>query len=324
MGSDAIALPALDYLAGDAAEAVEIAGVFTQPDRRSGRGKKLAANAIKSWAGARRLPVHQPERLGEGEVALLREWGCDLILVMAYGHILRRNVLDLPPLGTFNLHASLLPKYRGASPIQAAVAAGEGQTGLTLMRMVRRLDAGPMVDQESFPIERLETGASAEAKMAAACDPLLRRNLRGLLDGAVPTREQDEEAVSYTRKLEKTDGVLNFAAPAETLARRINALHPWPGCFVDLQEVRVKVGLADFSTEHAGAAPGTILGAGAEGLRVATGRGTLILLRLQRPGGRLLEAGEFVRGFSVLPGTVLPSAPMPPLVSPNPFPRVAR
>lgn len=324
MGSDPIALPALEYLAGRP-DRVELAAVFTQPDRPAGRGRKLRPNEIKEWALQKEIRVFQPERLGEEETALLGELGCDLVLVMAYGHILRRSFLEKTPLGTFNLHASLLPKFRGASPIQAAIAAGESRSGVTLMRMVRRLDAGPVIDQESFPVDRLETGMSAESKMAAACVPLLSRTLEALLHGPATEVPQEDAEASYTRKLEKTDGQLDFSASAEVLARRVNGLHPWPGCHFELFGQRVKLGLADFRAEApAGVAPGTVLEEEENALPVATGRGVLRLLRLQRPGGRMLDAPEFLRGFNILPGTVLPSHPMAPLVAPEPFPRLAR
>lgn len=320
MGSDPIALPTLELLAGDAANEVEIAGIYTQPDRPTGRGKKLKANAIKEWALSRGIEVRQPEKLGDDDLEWLKGAGCEMILVMAYGHILRRRLLEFPPLGTYNLHASLLPKYRGASPIEAALASGDSETGVSLMRMVRQLDAGPIVDQEAFAVERLETGETAAKKMAAACVPLVRRNLADLLEGQGSLREQDEASVTYTRKLDKNDGWLDFTASAEALARRINALFPWPSCFVTYREQRIKIGLADWSDEEPGAEPGTIVSRDDSELRVATGSGTLYLLFLQRPGGRLMPVGEFLRGFQMLPGNRFSSEPMPPLVSREPFP----
>lgn len=324
MGSDPIALPSLEFLIEEAADQVEIAGVFTQPDRPVGRGKKVKANEIKQWALARDLPLRQPERLGPADQDWLAENGCELLLVMAYGHILRRTLLEFPPLGTYNLHASLLPKYRGASPIQAALASGDRETGVTLMRMVRRLDAGPIVDQEAFPVARLETGESAEAKIAAACVPLLRRNLGAMLGGKPVAREQNEREATYCRKLEKEDGALDFLASAEVLARRINALHPWPGCCFEHEGQRIKIGLADWDGETASAAPGTVVSADREGLRIATGSGRLCLLSLQRPGGRLLPAAEFLRGFEIPPGSRVVSGKMTSLVADSPFPYLRR
>lgn len=323
MGSDPIALPGLEFLTGEAAGQVDLVGIFTQPDRAVGRGKQVKPNAIKQWALARGIELKQPERLGSAEREWLQEKGCELLLVMAYGHILRRALIDLPLLGTYNLHASLLPKYRGAAPIQAAVASGDAVTGVTLMRMVRRLDAGPMLDHEIFGIERLETGETAEAKMAAACVPLLRRNLGQLLEGSVSLTEQEESEATYTRKLDKTDGGLDFSASAEVLARRINALYPWPGCFVDHQDQRVKIGRADWNeAKDNGFKPGTVISGAEDGLRVATGCGELFLLSLQRPGGRLLPVVEFLRGFPIPPGTHFPSRVMLPLVGDEPFPHV--
>src|SRR5690606_6501343 len=178
----------------------------------------------KQWALDREIPVFQPEKLDEATVAHVQECQPCLVLVMAYGHILRRRLIDAPALGTFNLHASILPKYRGASPIEAAIASGDEETGVTLTRMVRRLDAGPIVDIERFPIDRLETGESAARKISEACPPLLERNLPAMLRGEVSVREQDDAAATFTRKLEKIDGALDFAASAEELARHINAL----------------------------------------------------------------------------------------------------
>lgn len=316
MGSDIIALSALNFLVNWDPSRLKLVGVFTQPDRPSGRGKKLTPNGIKEWAIAREIPVYQPEKIGEADAEVVRDLGVELVLVMAYGHILRQSFLDLPRLGTYNLHASLLPKYRGASPIQAALAAGDSETGMTLMRMVRRLDAGPMVDKEAFPVERLETGATAEEKLAAACVPLLERSIGNLISRDVSLEEQEEERASHCRKLEKADGALDFAAPARALAHRINALHPWPGCFFEVEGQRIRIGLADYAEEEmeVKVEPGTVLAAEKEGLSLATGDGVLKILRLQRPGGRLLDAGDFLRGFSLMPGSVVSSVPMSSLV----------
>ncbi len=317
MGSDGIALPLLDFLVNEGREAVEVAGVITQPDRPSGRGKKLGANAVKRWAMDLGLPVWQPGKPGEREVALLRELKTDLVLVMAYGHILKRAMLEAPPLGTYNLHTSLLPAYRGASPVQGALASGDSETGVTLMRMIPRMDAGPIVDQEKFRIGRRETALSLEAKLGSVCVPLLRRNLEGMRKGEAPEREQEETRASYTLKLTKEDGALDFSRPARPLACRINALYPWPGCTIPAGETRIKIGLADYSAAETGENPGTVTGGDRDGLKVATGSGTLRLLELQRPGGRMLAAGEFLRGFPIPPGTVFESCSMSELVRRN-------
>lgn len=322
MGSDAIALPMLEWLAGGGARQAQLVAVYTQPDRPAGRGQKVQPNAIKAWALARGLPVWQPERLHEDEPARLKALQPDVALVMAYGHILRPDFIETPRLGTLNFHASILPAYRGASPIQAAIASGERETGVSLMRIVPALDAGPVADAERVAIGSQDTATEVEAKLAQACVPLLARNLPALASGRLVFHEQDAAAATYCRRLEKSDGVLDFGRPAGELAARVNGLMPWPGTAVTINGAVVKLGLADcLPEENPGAAPGTVLRVDAEGLRVATGRGTLRVLRLQRPGGKMLPAAEFLRGFPLAAGTMLPSSPMPPLVSREPFPR---
>jgi methionyl-tRNA formyltransferase len=324
MGSDAIALPALDWLAGPGGNVAQVTAVFTQPDRATGRGQNIQPNAIKLWVRERGIPVLQPDKFDTAAREALASHRPDLVLVMAYGHILRQETIDTPRLGTLNLHTSLLPKYRGASPIQAAVASGERETGVTLMRIVPALDAGPVADVERVPIAPLDTAAEVEAKLAQACVPLLARALPRIEAGIQPFVEQDATQATYCRKLEKNDGVLDFHQPAAVLAARINGLMPWPGCTVAINGQVVKAGLAD--TCHPlidkWPAPGVVAGADAEGLLVGTGQGILRLRRLQRPGGRMLPAADFLRGWPVTPGTQLPSQPMPPLVAPAPFPRV--
>lgn len=323
MGSDAIALPALDWLAGEGSALGRIVAVFTQPDRAAGRGQKVQPNAIKQWALARGLPVHQPQKFGEPDRATLASHAPDLSLVMAYGHILRQPVIDTPRLGTLNLHASILPKFRGASPIQTAIAAGERETGVSLMRIVLALDAGPVADVERVPIGTHDTGTEVEAAMARACVPLLARTLPRLAAGTLTFVEQDHARATFCRRLEKSDGALDFARPAADLAARINGLIPWPGCATEFAGQPLKFGLAEVC--HPGgdnpAAAGTVVGATEAGLDVACGEGVLRVRRLQRPGGRMLAAGEFLRGSPIPAGTVFPSRPMAPLVAAEPFPR---
>jgi methionyl-tRNA formyltransferase len=319
LGSDAIALPMLDRLAGEGSALAQVIAVFTQPDRPAGRGQRIEANAVKRWAQARGLPVFQPEKPDEAARLQLASLGADVGLVMAYGHLLRDDFIATPRLGLLNLHTSLLPKYRGASPIQTAIACGERETGVTLMRIVRRLDAGPVADAERVPIPPRETAFDIEAKLASACWPLLARTLPKLREGSVVYKPQDETLASYCRRLTKEDGSLDFSAPASELAARINGLFPWPGCAVQISGQPIKLGLADFDPTTRPAAAGTVFGAEAESLPVAAGQGVLHLLRLQRPGGKMLPAPEFLRGFSIAPGGVLTSRPMAPLTGVKPL-----
>jgi methionyl-tRNA formyltransferase len=203
-GSDAIALRLLDWF--ESAEGrlqAEIVAVFTQPDRPVGRGQKITANVIKTWALAHTLPVFQPEKLDDSSRAELAALKPDLSLVMAYGHIFREAFIATPRLGTLNLHTSLLPRYRGASPIQTAIANGDGETGVTLMRIVRELDAGPLADAELVNIGALDTAGDVEGKLAAACVPLVARALPRLANGELVFVEQDHSAATFCRRLEK-------------------------------------------------------------------------------------------------------------------------
>jgi methionyl-tRNA formyltransferase len=329
LGSDAIALPLLNWLAGEGSPLATVVAVFTQPDRPVGRGQKVQANAIKAWALARGLPVFQPEKLTDDVRAQLAGLGADVSLVMAYGHILRDEFIATPRLGTLNLHASILPKYRGASPIQTAIASGERETGVSLMRIVRRLDAGPVADVGRVPIAPLDTAVEVEAKLAAACVPLLARTLPALAEGTLNFVPQDDTAATFCRRLDKEDGALDFTAPATSLAARINGLFPWPACSVEAGGQPVRFGLAEAATGTLNCqlivdttpVAGLVLGADPAGLLVGTGGGVLRVRRLQRAGGKMLEAAEFLRGFPLAPGTRLTSHPMPPLVVAAPFRR---
>lgn len=317
LGSDPIALPLLEWLAGEGSAVAQVVAVFTQPDRPVGRGQKIVPNPIKQWALGRGLPVFQPEKLTEETRAQLASLSPDLALVMAYGHILRDDFISTPRLGTLNLHTSLLPKYRGASPIQTAIACGERETGVTLMRIVRRLDAGPVADAERVAIAPLDTALEVEAKLAAACVPLVARALPRLRDGTIRFVEQEESAATFCRKLSKEDGALDFSAPAAVLAARINGLFPWVACNLEVNGQLVKVGLAEAlpAKSNDGVSPaGNVLGADAEGLLIGTGEGTLRVRRMQRPGGRMLPATEFLRGFLIPAGVQLASRPLTPLL----------
>ena len=354
LGSDPIALPLLEWLAGEGRAVAKIVAVFTQPDRPVGRGQKVQPNAIKTWALDHSLPVHQPERLTADVRMQLAAFAPDVSLVMAYGHILHEDFIGAARIGTLNLHTSLLPKYRGASPIQTAVAGGERETGVSLMRIVRELDAGPVADRERVAIAPHDTAFDVEAKLAVASVTLLARALPRLAAGTLAFTEQDQAAATFCRRLTKDDGALDFSVPAAVLAARINGLFPWPACATEVAGQPIKFGLADQCgdrgwsgltsrrSERVGGnalhlddavsqgsesgsetvdlpAPGTVLGADGAGLLVAAGDGVLRVLRLQRPGGKMLPAAEFLRGFPIAAGTVLPSRPWPVLVAHEPF-----
>ncbi|MDX2187951.1 MAG: methionyl-tRNA formyltransferase [Opitutaceae bacterium] len=320
LGSDGIALPLLRWVCSQPDKA-HLVAVYTQPDRPVGRGQKIQPNAIKLWAIEHRVPVFQPEKLSEDVRLTYSSLGVDLALVMAYGHILKDAFISTPRLGTVNFHASILPAYRGASPIQTAVAEGEQETGVSLMRIVRRLDAGPVADVERVSISALDTATVIEDRLSQACVPLLSRNWDRLAAGALEFREQDEALATYCRRLSKEDSAIDWNLPARRVASRINGLNPWPGAQFILGDQVIKAGLAEAGVCGGTQAPGRVLAIDQGALEVATAGGSVRLLRLQRPGGRMLPAGEFLRGCALEPGMSLASAPATTLVSRSPFPR---
>ena len=321
MGSDPIALPLLDSLHESAPGGFRIEAVFTQPDRPTGRGMHLKPNAIKSWALERGIAVHQPVKCGPAEVDYLSTTGIDHVLVMAYGQILSRAFLETPPLGVLNLHASLLPRLRGPSPIHTAVALGLRETGVSLMKIIPKLDAGPVADFEKVSIAPDDRSMDVHARLAAASVPLVERALPRLRDGRLNFVDQDENAVTYCRIIEKTDSHLDFNAAAGELANRIRAFQPWPGTSFPYEGTEIRVLEAEaLPVPAAPAAPGTLCTDPRNGLLVHCREGALAFRKLQRPGGKPLSVDEFLRGFPMQPGACLESRMMRPLEAAAPFP----
>lgn len=230
MGSPEFALPTLKKLV----EHYSVVGVVTQPDRPAGRGREMKPPPVKILAESMGLPVTQPPRLRTSEaLEQLRAWAPDLIVVAAFGQILRQEVLDLPPHGCINVHASLLPRWRGASPINAAILHGDKQTGVTIMRMDASLDTGPILSQRAIPIEPDDTAASLGEKLARLGADLLIETLPPYLKGELQPQPQDDSLATYAPMLKKEDGWLDFRHPVEELVRQVRAYHPWPGAFYD-------------------------------------------------------------------------------------------
>lgn len=314
MGSDPIAMPSLRALLSGQCGTIEIAAVYTQPDRARGRGKKVLANEIKQWALSQGIEVRQPEKMGKADRLEIEAMELDAILVMAYGHMLSSKLIETPRRSIWNLHTSLLPKYRGASPIQCAVASGDTETGVSLMRIAREMDAGPVLDQERVTIGRLDTALDVEQRLAEACVPLLKRSFSAILSGEAEPVAQDSSQASYVRKLGKNDGDLDFRVPAAVLSKRVNGLFPWPSVRFCYKGNPIKVGLADCEEIESESAAGTVVGVSKDGLHIACGEGVVVFKRLQRVGGRMLDADALLRGFPIEVGTLLESANMPPLV----------
>jgi methionyl-tRNA formyltransferase len=272
-----------------------VVGVWTQPDRPAGRGRQTAESPVKQLARERGLRVFQPESLKDAAAqAQLAELAPDLLIVVAYGLILPRAVLRIPRYGCWNVHASLLPRWRGAAPIQRAIEAGDAQTGVCLMQMEAGLDTGPVLLSLPTPIADDDTAQTLHDRLAALGAQVVRDGLALLRAGLRPAPQAQAEAgVTYARKLEKAEALLDLAQPAVVLARKVRAFLPWPVAELDLDGERIRVHAAR-SVDAPAAAPGHVLHADREGLDLATGDGALRLLAVQRPGGRVLPIGDYL------------------------------
>jgi methionyl-tRNA formyltransferase len=278
--------------------------VLTQPDRPAGRGKKLTASPVKQFAVSQGIPVWQPETLrDERIVAQIRAAQPDLIVVAAYGLLLPPAVLSIPRRGCLNVHASLLPRWRGAAPIQAAIAHGDTHTGISLMQMEQGLDTGPVLATASIPIAADETAASLHDRLARLGGELLLEKIAAILDGETEAIPQDEALASFAGKIRKQDAVIDWRLPAEQILRNIRAYDPVPGASFELNGEIVRCWRAELATGHEGLA-GTILAAGRDGVVVACATQAIRLLEIQRPGRRRITAGEFA-GQGQLKGSCL-------------------
>jgi methionyl-tRNA formyltransferase len=282
------------------AEGHDIVLVLTQPDRPAGRGMTDRFSAIKQAAQALRAPVYQPARLSApGPLERLREARPDILVVVAYGLILPASVLAAAPRGAINVHASLLPRWRGAAPIQRAILAGDRETGITLMEMDAGLDTGPILLQQSVAIGALDTAGTLHDRLAALGAGMLAGALR---PGAkLVARPQPDEGASYAPKIGKGESIINWTLPAEVIARTVRAFDPVPGAQTSFGGAVLKLWRAEAVPAAASELPGTVLEAGAA-LQVACGTGVLRITEMQRPGGRRLPAPELLRGWTLRPG----------------------
>jgi methionyl-tRNA formyltransferase len=317
-GTPEFAVPTLTALL---ASRHSLVGVVTQPDRPKGRGQRPQASPVKTLAAAHNVPVLQPEKLRDPLfLEALRALEADLGVVAAYGKILTDAVLEAPRLGLVNVHASLLPKYRGAAPIHRAVIAGEAATGVTIMRVVKALDAGPMLATVTRPIGQEDTSEDVERDLAQLGAVALVDVADQLSAGVVAETPQDETAATYAHKLQKSDGVVDWTASAIAIHNQIRGLHPWPHAFSDVEGARCLLlesrvergekGSGSLFPDDQGKrlpepfSPGAVVEAHGDILRVQTGDGQLNILRLQMEGRRPLTAREFLAGRRMAPGTL--------------------
>ena len=317
MGTPSFAVPALEALIANRApglllpEGYDIVSVITRPDKPSGRGKEVVFSPVKQAALAQSIPVWQPGSLKRPEnIEALAAYQADLYIVAAFGQILPQAVLDLPRYGTLNIHASLLPRYRGVSPISEAILQGERETGVTIMLIDAGIDTGPTLLKRAIPIAENDTTGSLTGKLADLGASTLLAALPLWIAGALPPRPQNEQEASYTHMLRKEDGAIDWHRSAARLARETRAYSPWPGSYTTWRGKLLKILEAHaFTTSEPPNIPsGTVMllkESGTPSLQVATGEGTLAPDRLQLEGKKAMKADEFVRGYGNIVGDVL-------------------
>ena len=276
----------------------EICAVYTQPDRPAGRGRKLKPGPVKQLALEHDIPVCQPVNFKSAEdIEALKAWQADLMIVAAYGLLLPKTVLEAPRLGCLNIHASLLPRWRGAAPIQRAILAGDNETGITIMQMDEGLDTGDMLLKLPCPIHASDTGGSLHDRLAELGATAIKQALDGLLEHSLQPQRQDEREATYARKLEKQEAVIDWQQPALAIDRQIRAFNPWPVCFTYINSKPLRIWESEViqnNTSHSTA--GTVLACTKQGIDIACGEGSLRMKKIQPAGGKALDVAAFLNG----------------------------
>ena len=301
MGTPEFAVPSLKTLIR---EGFNVVGVFTQPDRPKGRGNKLTPSPVKVAAQEAGIPVFQPEKIRRDGVEALRELKPDLCVTAAFGQILSQEILDIPPMGNINVHASILPKHRGAAPIAYAIMSGDREAGVTTMMMDAGIDTGDILLQEKTTIGKQETCAELTKRLSETGAVLLIRTLRELEAGTLKRLKQNEEEMTYDPMLQKSMGIADFTKDADTVRGLINGLNPWPCVSVPFGNERMKLLRAERTCETGEA--GTVIGVDPKtGLIIACGEGAVRILEIQAPGGKRMKPEDYLRGHSIPVGTDL-------------------
>ncbi|MBQ8555643.1 MAG: methionyl-tRNA formyltransferase [Clostridia bacterium] len=301
MGTPDFAVPSLKAMCENG---YEVVGVFTQPDRPKGRGNKVIASPVKQYAMERGIPVFQPQRIKKDGVEDLKSLAPDLCVTAAFGQILSQEILDIPPLGTINVHASLLPRHRGSAPINWAILQGDAVAGVTTMMTARGIDNGDMLLKSETSIQKGETAGELTLRLSDMGAALLIDTLKALEAGTLVRIPQNEEDMTYDPMLTKEMGVIDWSMSAGEIVNRVHGLNPWPGCSTAIPGGRLKVLRAE-AAEGSGM-PGEIIKADTKGgLVIAAGQGAVQVLQLQAPGGKPMNAKDYLRGHPMAVGTVL-------------------
>ncbi len=291
MGTPEFALPVLSALIAQH----HVVGVVTQPDRPAGRSKEPQFSPVKQLALAHEIPVFQPVKIRQPDaIAELKRWQADVYVVAAFGQILPQTLLDIPAHGSINVHASLLPRWRGAAPIQAVIRAGDSQSGITIMKMDAGLDTGPILSQRAIPLAADETAATLHDKLATLGADLLIETLPGYLEGRIQPQPQDDSKSTYAPMLKKEEGLIDWTQPAEQIERQIRAFTPWPGSFTTWNGQQLKILQAQVAAGTA--APGQVIPFG-ESAAVGTAKDLLVLQQVQMAGRKAMPAADFLRGY---------------------------
>lgn len=315
MATGDIAIPSFHSLLATG----ELVGLITQPDRPVGRHQQLTPPRVKVCAEEAGIPVYQPERMRDAAaVEHLRSWQPDIVVVMAYGQILSQEVIDVPRIACINAHASLLPRHRGAACIQAAIEAGDDETGVTIMHVVKKLDAGDIICSRTIPLRGTETAESLHDDLAALAPEALADAITQLRNGTADPLEQDESLMTYAPKLLRHHGRIDWHEPAMQVARKIRAYHSWPGTFTTYPSVKSgddkplkifpPIDLYSYYKKPVDAVPGMVLEAGPDGMLVSCGGprgGAIRISTMQPPGARKMNAESFFAGHKIMPGTIL-------------------
>lgn len=299
LGTPELAVPSLAAVAAEH----EVAAVVCQPDRPRGRGKRVDPPPVKVWAVEHGIPVAQPSKLNDGAFeAWLREQAPDICVIAAYGRLLKQPILDVPPKGFINMHPSLLPKYRGPSPIQSAVIHGETVTGVTIMRLTLEMDSGDIVLQEEVSVGPDETAVALTERLAGQGGRLLAEAMRLIASGQAAFRPQDPAQATYCRLLTKEDGRIRWGASSREIHNLVRGALPWPVAHCGFRGEVCRIHATRMVDGPAGGIPGAVTAVADDGLSVATGDGSIAVLALQMPGKRVMPVAEYLRGHPIAPG----------------------